>query len=92
MKRISIGLLMLVGCSHSSALPAEPAPVVIEVRRLPPTRIKGETVEEFTPPVKTWLSREEWDQQRLREAIEKAAQEDPCQKGDPLCEHLPPSL
>lgn len=92
MKHISIGLLMLAGCSHSSTLPAEPAPVVIEVRHFPPTRIKDETVEEFTPPVKTWLSREEWDQRRLQEAIEKAAQEDPCQKGDPLCEHIGGSL
>lgn len=90
MKHISIGLLMLAGCSHSQALPAEPAPVVVEVRRLPPTRIKGETVEEFTPPVKTWLSREELDQQRLQQAIEKAAQEDPCQAGDPLCDHIRP--
>lgn len=91
MKRIALGLL-LAGCSHSTALPAEPAPVVVVIRQLPPTRIKGETVEEIAPPVKTWLSREELDQQRLQQAIEKAAAEDPCQKGDPLCEHIPPSL
>ena len=91
MKRIALGLL-LAGCSHSTALPAEPAPVVVVIRQLPPTRIKGETVEEIAPPVKTWLSREELDQQRLQQAIEKAAAEDPCQKGDPLCEHIQPSL
>lgn len=91
MKRFCLGLVML-GCSHSTALPTEPAAIVVVVRQLPPTRIKGETVEEFTPPVKTWLSREEVDQQRLQQAIEKAAAEDPCQKGDPLCEHIRPSL
>ena len=92
MKRIYLGLLLLTSCSHSSALPAEPAAVVVVVRQLPPTRIKGEMVEMIEPPIKTWLSREEVDQQRLQQAIEKAAAEDPCQKGDPLCEHIPPSL
>lgn len=91
MKRICFGL-MLVGCSHSSALPADQAPVVVVIRQLPPTRVRGEMVEMIEPPVKTWLSHEEWDQLRLQQAIEKAAAEDPCQKGDPLCEHLPPSL
>jgi hypothetical protein len=45
-------------------------------------------VEVIEPATKTWLSREEWDQIQLREAMEKAVREDPCQAGDPLCPHI----
>jgi hypothetical protein len=83
---VSLGLVLLAGCSHS--LPPEPPFVIVEVRRLPPTIVKGETVQDESPPIKTWLSREEWDQIQLQEAIEKAAKEDPCQAGDPLCSYI----
>lgn len=83
---VSIGLVLLAGCSHS--LPPEPPFVIVEVRRLPPTIVKGEMMGMVEPPVKTWLSREEWDQIQLQEAIEKAAKEDPCQAGDPLCSYI----
>jgi hypothetical protein len=86
LKLALVTLLLLTGCSHS--LPPEPSYVIVEVKRLPATIVKGETVEDYTPPVKTWLSREELDQLRLQQAIEKAAAEDPCQAGDPLCEHI----
>jgi hypothetical protein len=79
-------LLVLAACSHS--LPPEPAIITVEVRPLPPTRVKGEMVEVIEPATKTWLSREEWDQIQLREAMEKAVREDPCQAGDPLCPHI----
>jgi len=79
----SFSLVVMAGCSHS--LPPEPAPITVEVRPLPPTRVKGEMLGMVEPPVKTWLSKEEWDQLRLQQAIEKAANEDPCQSGDPLC-------
>jgi hypothetical protein len=84
---ISLGLIVLVGCSHS--LPPEPPYVeTVTKHRLPLPRVKGQTVEDPTPPVKTWLSKEEVEQQRLKEAIEKAAAEDPCRAGDPLCPHI----
>lgn len=80
--------LLMAGCLKP--VPPEPlAPVVVEVRTLPP--IHGTSIEveaDAAPPIKTWLSKEEVEEQRLKDAIEKAAQEDPCQKGDPLCEHI----
>jgi len=82
----SFSLVVMAGCSHS--LPPEPAPITVEVRPLPPTRVKGEMLGMVEPPVKTWLSKEELDQLRLQQAIEKAAAEDPCQPGDPLCPHI----
>lgn len=87
-----LGLWLLVaGCLKP--LPPEPTPpVLIEVRTLPPIHNASPEVEvDAAPPVKTWLSKEEVEAQRLQEAIEKAASEDPCQKGDPLCEHIQPS-
>lgn len=79
--------VVLVGCSHS--LPPKP-PIVVEVRPLPIPRVKGQmvSVEIIEPPIKTWLSKDELDQLRLQQAMEKAVAEDPCQPGDPLCEHI----
>lgn len=80
--------MMVAGCLKP--LPPEPTPaVVVDVQHLPPIHVAQPTVEEdAAPPIKTWLSKEELDARRLQEAIERAAAEDPCQKGDPLCEHI----
>ncbi len=94
---MKLGLLFValaaIGCSHS--LPPEPPYVeTVTKHRLPPTVVKGEMVsaEVIEPPVKTWLSREELDAIRLQEAIEKAAKEDPCRAGDPLCPYIPKAV
>ena len=82
-----IFLALVAGCVPVAALPAEP--VVVEIRPVPaspPTHVAE--VEDAAPPIKTWLSKEEWNQLQLQEAIEKAAREDPCQTGDPLCGHI----
>jgi len=90
---LSLGLWLLVaGCLKP--LPPESIPVtVIEIKPPSPNLIREQAVEDedASPPLKTWLSKEEVDARRLQEAIEKAASEDPCQKGDPLCEHIQPS-
>lgn len=82
--------LLTTGCLRPLPPASEP-PVVVEVRRLPPPMVYGTMVEEEDagPVLKTWLSKEELDEQNLQKAIEKAAAEDPCQKGDPLCPDLP---
>ena len=86
---VFLGLWLLVaGCLKP--LPPEPIPpVLVDVRQVTPIHtITVMPEEDASPPIKTWLSKEEVDAQRLQEAIDKAAQEDPCQKGDPLCEHI----
>lgn len=75
--------LLVTGCMKP--LPPEPLPViVIEVRRLPSTTTHGQIIdaEVIEPPVKTWLSKEEAEQLRKE-------QNDPCYKGDPLCDVIP---
>lgn len=92
MKRLCLFLtIAAIGCSHS--LPPEP-PYVVTVTKIPAPRTTGEivSVEVVEPPIKTWLSKEEVDAQRLKEAIEKAAKEDPCQAGDPLCPDFRPPV
>lgn len=82
--------LLVVGCLKP--LPPEPTPVmVVDIKPLPPTKVYGEivSVEIIEAPIKTWLSKEEVEEQRLQQEKLRKEQEDPCAKGDPLCDVIP---
>jgi len=86
---LSLTLVAMMGCLKP--LPPEPPrPIVVEIRRLPPTVVKGEMIEvlpEPEPPVHTWLTGEE-----LQKVLEERAKKQSdcwCSEGDPLCGCLP---
>jgi hypothetical protein len=73
--------LLVVGCLKPLP-PTPPQPVMVDVETLPDAESEILIEPEAGPVIKTWLSKEETVEQQKE-------QDDPCQKGDPLCDVVP---